>query len=59
MLTICGILAVMLLMNWRYGLLTLSVAPALVWIARHFAAQIRHAARVTRRCEGEQSGTRC
>ena len=56
MLTICGILAVMLLMNWRYGLLTLSVAPVLVWIARHFAAKIRHAARVTRRCEGEQSG---
>ncbi len=56
MLTICGILAVMLLMNWRYGLLTLSVAPVLVWIARHFAAKIRQAARVTRRCEGEQSG---
>ncbi len=56
MLTICGILGVMLVMNWRYGLLTLAVAPVLVWIARHFAAQIRQAARATRRSEGEQSG---
>ena len=57
LLTICGILAVMMGMNWRYGLLTLSVAPILVLIARHFAAEIRSAARVTRRREGEQSGT--
>lgn len=56
LLTICGILAVMMAMNWRYGLLTLAVAPVLVWIARHFAAEIRSAARVTRRREGEQSG---
>ena len=56
MLTICGILGVMLVMNWHYGLMTLSVAPVLIWIARHFATKIRHAARVTRRSEGEQSG---
>ena len=56
MLTICGILGVMLVMNWHYGLMTLSVAPVLIWVARHFARRIRHAARVTRRCEGEQSG---
>lgn len=55
-LTICGILGVMLAMNWRYGLLTLSLAPVLVWIARHFARKIRLAARITRRWEGEQSG---
>ena len=56
MLTICGILAVMLMMNWRYGLLTLAVAPVLIGIARHFAGRIRSAARVMRRREGEQSG---
>ena len=56
LLTICGILAVMLAMNWRYGLLTLAVAPVLMGIARHFAGRIRSAARVVRRREGEQSG---
>ena len=55
-LTILGILVVMLAMNWRYGLLTLTVAPVLMGIARHFAAGIRRAARITRRREGEQSG---
>jgi ATP-binding cassette subfamily B protein/subfamily B ATP-binding cassette protein MsbA len=55
-LTITGILAVMLVMNWRYGLLTLAVAPVLVWIARHFATEIKAAARRTRKAEGEQSG---
>lgn len=56
LLTICGILAVMLVMNWRYGLLTLAVAPVLMGIARHFAVRIRSAARLLRRREGEQSG---
>lgn len=55
-LTICGILGVMLAMNWRYGVLTLAVAPVLMWIARHFAGRIRGAARLARRREGEQSG---
>jgi ATP-binding cassette, subfamily B, bacterial len=55
-LTICGILGVMLVMNWRYGLLTLAIAPVLVWIARRFARRIRQAARSTRRWEGAQSG---
>jgi ATP-binding cassette subfamily B protein/subfamily B ATP-binding cassette protein MsbA len=56
LLTICGVLGVMLAMNWRYGLLTLAIAPVLVWIARHFSAAIRRAARAARRNEGEQSG---
>ena len=56
LLTISGILAVMLVMNWRYGLLTLAVAPVLVWIARRFATRIKAAARQTRKAEGEQSG---
>ncbi len=56
LLTIGGILIVMLAMNWRYGLLTLAIAPVLIGIARHFAAAIRTAARQTRRQEGQQSG---
>ena len=56
LLTIGGIFVVMLAMNWRYGLITLAVAPVLIGIARHFAAAIRSAARETRREEGLQSG---
>ncbi|MDE2397784.1 MAG: ABC transporter ATP-binding protein [Burkholderiales bacterium] len=56
LLTICGILAVMLAMNWRYGLLTLAVVPVLMALTRHFAARIRNEARGLRLREGEQSG---
>ena len=56
LLTIGGILAVMLAMNWRYGLMTLAVAPVLIWIARHFTTAIKAAARRIRKAEGEQSG---
>ncbi|MDE2367560.1 MAG: ABC transporter ATP-binding protein [Burkholderiales bacterium] len=56
LLTMGGILAVMLAMNWRYGLLTLAVAPVLIGIAHHFAARIRSASRVLRKREGEHSG---
>ncbi len=55
-LTISGVFAVLLAMNWRYGLLTLAIAPVLMWIAHHFAGEIRSTARITRRREGEQSG---
>lgn len=56
-LTIGGMLAVMLAMNWRYGLLTLAVAPILAFVARHFARRIRGAVRKVRRCEGAQLAT--
>ena len=56
LLTIAGIFVVMLTLNGRYGLLTLSVAPILIWIAHHFATQIRLASRAARRFEGEQNG---
>jgi ATP-binding cassette subfamily B protein len=52
LLTIAAILAVMLAMDWRYGLMTLAVVPALAFAARHFAARIRAATRIVRQREG-------
>lgn len=56
LLTIGGMLAVMLTMNWRYGLMTLAAAPLLAFVARHFAGRIRGAVRKLRKCEGFQGG---
>ena len=52
LLTIAAILAVMLAMNWRYGLMTLAVAPALAVTAHRFASRIRTASRRVRQREG-------
>lgn len=52
LMTIAAILAVMLAMNWRYGLMTLAVGPALAVIAHRFAGRIRTAMRRVRQREG-------
>lgn len=52
LLTIAAILAVMLTMNWRYGLMTLAAAPVLAWVAHHFAGRIRASTRRVRQREG-------
>jgi ATP-binding cassette subfamily B protein len=52
LLTIAAVLAVMLTMNWRYGLMTLAVAPVLALVAHRFAARIRTATRRVRQREG-------
>jgi ATP-binding cassette subfamily B protein len=52
LMTIAAILAVMLAMNWRYGLMTLAVAPALAVIAQRFSGRIRFAMRRVRQREG-------
>jgi ATP-binding cassette subfamily B protein len=52
LLTIAAIFAVMLAMNWRYGLMTLAVAPVLAVVARLFAGRIRAATRRVRQLEG-------
>ena len=47
-LTILGMAAVMLAMDWRYALLALALVPVLVLIARHFAYRLRGALRQLR-----------
>lgn len=51
-LTIAAIFAVMLTMNWHYGLMTLAVAPVLALVARQFGSRIRAATRMVRQREG-------
>lgn len=55
-LTIIGMATVMLLIDWRYALIALSVAPLLFWIARFYTARLRHAVRQVRRHESTLSG---
>jgi ATP-binding cassette subfamily B protein/subfamily B ATP-binding cassette protein MsbA len=50
-LTILGMASVMLVIDWRYALLALSVAPVLFLIARHYADRLRQSLRQVRRHE--------
>ncbi len=55
-LTILGMATVMLLLDWRYALIALSIAPILFWIARFYAGKLRKTLRQVRRHEGTLSG---
>lgn len=47
-LTIVGMGAVMLVIDWRYALVALTAAPVLVLVARHYANRLRNALRQVR-----------
>ena len=51
-LTIIGMAVVMFLIDWRYALIALSIAPALFYIARFYSSRLRRALRQVRRHEG-------
>lgn len=55
-LTIAGLATVMLLLDWRYALIALGVAPILFLIARHYGGRIRRALRQVRGHEGTLAG---
>lgn len=55
-LTILGMATVMLVIDWRYALVALAVAPVLFWIARHYAGRLRQELRQVRSHEGTLSG---
>ena len=55
-LTIVGMAAVMLAMDWRYALIALSVVPVLVVMARHYSGRLRQALRQVRRQDSELMG---
>lgn len=56
-LTIIGMATVMIMLDWRYALITLAVAPVLLTIAHHFAGRLRHALRKVRQREGTLWGS--
>ena len=51
-ITIAGMIVVMMMIDCRYALLTLAVAPVLFFITRHFSSRLRDAVRKTRRSDG-------
>jgi ATP-binding cassette subfamily B protein len=51
--TLVGMLAVMLYMNWRFTLIALSVAPVLFAVVFIFTRRIKEASRAVRKKEGE------
>ena len=55
-LTIIGMAAIMIAMDWRYALLALAVAPVLIFVARFYSERLRRALRQVRRHEGDLWG---
>jgi subfamily B ATP-binding cassette protein MsbA len=52
-LTLVGMVAVMLYINWRFTLIALSIAPALFVVVYSFTRRIKKAARAVRKKESE------
>ena len=51
--TLAGMLAVMLILDWRFSLIGLSITPPLFFIAHRFVRRIKETARDVRRQESE------
>lgn len=54
--TVLGMAAVLLLLDWRYALLTLAAAPPLLIITIIFSRKLRHAVRQVRQHDGALNG---
>jgi ATP-binding cassette, subfamily B, bacterial len=52
-LTLIGMIAVMLYINWRFTLIALSIAPALFMVVYSFTRRIKKASRAVRKKESE------
>ncbi|HYW72993.1 MAG TPA: ABC transporter ATP-binding protein [Pyrinomonadaceae bacterium] len=52
-LTLLGMMAVMLYLNWAFTVIALLVAPALFFVVYHYTHRIKNASRAMRRQEGE------
>jgi ATP-binding cassette subfamily B protein len=55
--TLLAMLVVMLMMNWRLGLIALGTAPVFLLVTRRFGRRIHHASRRQRQREGEMGST--
>jgi ATP-binding cassette subfamily B protein/subfamily B ATP-binding cassette protein MsbA len=52
-LTMAGMVAIMLMIDWRYALVVFAVAPVLLLIVQNYATRLTKALRLARRKEGE------
>jgi ATP-binding cassette subfamily B protein len=57
LLTVVGITTVMLLTDWRFALVALSVVPVLLGVAQHYSGLVTRSVRIARRREGALWGT--
>ncbi len=55
-LTLVGMVAIMLVVDWRYALLALALVPLLAVTARGYLERIRSMQRLARRADGQASG---
>lgn len=55
-LTIVGMAVVMMIVDVRFALMAMVVAPLLIWLARSYATRLRQALRQVRRHEGALTG---
>ncbi len=52
-LTLSGMITIMLIVDWRYALLAISLVPALFWATRHYLTKIKAIQRQARRADGQ------
>jgi ABC-type multidrug transport system fused ATPase/permease subunit len=52
-LTVAGMVVIMLLLDWQFSLLALSLLPLLLLLVRHYLGAIKKAQRQARQLEGE------
>jgi len=57
LLTVVGMAAILLSLDWRYALVVVSAAPALLWVTDRYAKRVKHSLRRARRKESEVWGT--
>ncbi len=55
-LTMAGMVAIMLMIDWRYALVVLAAAPVLLLLVQNYATRLTKALRLARRKEGELWG---
>jgi len=54
-LTLFGMFVIMLVIDWRYALLAVSLLPGLFWVSRRYLARIKGVQRRARRADGQAS----
>lgn len=57
LLTVVGMAAIMLMIDWRFALVVMAAAPLLLLVARRYTRRVRDAFRQARRKEGHLWGT--
>ena len=52
-LTLAGMIVIMLVVDWRFALLAMTLVPLLLWSTRHYLTRIKAYQRLARRSDGD------